>query len=314
MDYRQYPSDHWLEYFRRAGNSSVRPIGGGVEGAIYKLRPGVVAKVWAKRKIADLEAYARFYSDLQSHELPFETPLIRKIYLVDGLAVTEETELHGRSLQDEFEDDRVISERNAVRFVDILSALREIPWFSSARDLPVLGEDRPLMACDQSWPTALGALIRRKYQKYQHLLTRDIDGAEGLVQDLGDAVRHFDVAPIGIVHGDLFGANVLVDDEHRVSAVLDFGFVTCAGDPDFDAAIVSLIADQYGSKARQSEQIMDALLVERLGLDRAKLLIYKAVYALITSGYFSEDGSDGHYRWCVQILNRREIREAARFE
>jgi hypothetical protein len=310
MDYRQYPSDHWLDYFRAAGHPSVRPIGGGVEGATYQLRPGMVAKVWAKRGIADLETYARFYSDLRSNQLPFDTPLITDIYLVDGLVVTEEIELHGQPLQDEFDDDEVISERTAERFVDILAAFRQIPWFSSAVDLPVLGEHRPLMAGEESWQLALTALISRKFQKYQHLLTGDIDGVEGLIQNLIDTVRRFDVAPVGIVHGDLFGRNVLVDDQRRVSAVLDFGFVTCAGDPDLDAAIVALIADQYASKARQSEQIMDDLLIERLDLDRHKLLAYKAVYALITCGYFSEDGSDGHYPWCLQILNRREIREA----
>jgi hypothetical protein len=313
MDYRQYPSDQWLDYFRAAGHPLVRPIGGGVEGAIYRLRPGVVAKVWAKRRIADLEMYAQFYSDLRSHhELPFDTPLIRSVRLVNGLTITEENELRGHPLQDGFENDAVISERYANNFVDILTALRDVPWFSSAKDLSVLGEDRPLMAGEESWPRALAALISRKYRQYQHLLTRDVNRVEGLVQDLIGAVGRFDVAPVGIVHGDLFGANVLVDDQLQVSAVLDFGFMTCAGDPDLDAAIVSLIADQYGSKARQSEQIMDDLLVERLDLDRQKLLTYKAVYALVTSGFFSEDGSDGHYPWCVGILNRREIREAVR--
>jgi hypothetical protein len=36
------------------------------------------------------------------------------------------------------------------------------------------------------------------------------------------------------------------------------------------------------------------------------------VYAVITSGYFSEDGSDGHNPWCVRILNRPEVRAAVR--
>ena len=39
-------------------------------------------------------------------------------------------------------------------------------------------------------------------------------------------VGAYRIAEKGIVHGDLYGANVLVDDERRVSAVLDFGFVT----------------------------------------------------------------------------------------
>lgn len=247
-----------------------------MEGAIYRLRPGRFAKVWANQN------------------------------------VTEELELPGQPMQEHIPDGEVIPEQAAEKLVAILAALRDVAWFDSAKQLAVLGESTPMLAHEASWPAAMASLIERKFDAYRYLLARDVPEADNLVYRLCEIVRAYQIDEKGIMHGDLYGANVLVDDEQQVSTVLDFGFVTCAGDPDFDAAVLALIADQYGAKAAQSEALLDALIPDRFGIDPRKLLVYKAVYAVITSGYFSDDGSDGHYPWAVAILNRPEVRTAVR--
>jgi Phosphotransferase enzyme family len=312
MDYRQHPNEHWLAYFRTTGYPEAAAIGGGVEGAIYRLRPGRVAKVWANQSEGELARYAAFYADLRAHELPFQTPRIERVHSVDGAVVTEELDLPGHPLQEHLTAGQVITEQAADTLVTILAAFRDIPWFDSAKQLAVLAEPTPLLAPGSSWPASMAALVGRKFAAYRHLLTRDVPEVDDLVRRLRETVGAYRVDERGIVHGDLYGANVLVDDEQRVRAVLDFGFVTCAGDPDFDAAVLALIADQYGARAARSEALIDALLLDRFGIDPRKLLVYKAVYAVLTSGYFSKDGSDGHYPWCVRILNRPEVRAAVR--
>ena len=52
--------------------------------------------------------------------------------------------------------------------------------------------------------------------------------------------------PDTVVHGDLFGANIHVDPAGRPVALLDFGFMTTAGDPRFDAGVTAAIVDMYG--------------------------------------------------------------------
>ena len=312
MDYRQQPSEHWLEYFRATGHPTATPLGGGVEGAIYRLCPGRIAKVWVDQSETQLARYAQFYTDLGAHRLPFETPRIISIQNIDGSVVTEELELPGHPLQEHLVTGQVITRRAAEALVAILAALRDIPWFDSAKQLAVLGERAPLLAGGRSWPAAMDALIGRKFGAYRRLLVRDVPDVDDMVSRLRHIVRTFSIEEKGIVHGDLFGANVLIDDQQRVSAVLDFGFMTCAGDPDFDAAVLALIADQYGARGAASEALLDGLVVDRFKIDPAKLLVYKAVYAVITSGHFSKDGSDGHYPWCVEILNRAEVQAAIR--
>jgi len=50
-----------------------------------------------------------------------------------------------------------------------------------------------------------------------------------------------------------------------------------------------------------------SLASARFEMETSVLLAYRAVYALLTSNVYSTDGKDGHYRWCVEMLNRPEI-------
>jgi hypothetical protein len=182
MDYRQHPSESWLEYFRSTGHPEATPIGGGVEGAIYRLRPGLVAKVWANQSERELAKYAAFYADLRAHELPFQTPRIERIQSIDGSVVTVELELPGHPLQEHLVDGQVLTEHAADQLVTILAAFRDIEWFDSARQLAVLAEPAPLLAPGQSWPSAMAALIGRKFSAYRDLLARDVPEAVGCVR------------------------------------------------------------------------------------------------------------------------------------
>ncbi len=93
-------------------------------------------------------------------------------------------------------------------------------------------------------------------------------------------------------------------------SLLDFGFLSMVGDPAFDASVASAIFDMYGPKSRQSdEQVADAVC-QALGHRRNMLLAYRALYALLTSNAYSADGSDGHFRWYVEMLRRQDVRKA----
>ena len=99
--------------------------------------------------------------------------------------------------------------------------------------------------------------------------------------------------------------NIHVDTAGNPVAVLDFGFLTAAGDPTFDAAITASIFDMYGPQAAKTEAILD----DALAADPERRAIYRAAYALATANCFSASGSDGHFAWCVRMLERTEIQE-----
>jgi len=105
------------------------------------------------------------------------------------------------------------------------------------------------------------------------------------------------------VHGDLVPPNILVTGS-RAIGVLDFGFMTTVGDPAFDVAITSSIFDMYGPDAHANEARLDAALHDRFGHGCHRIALYRAAYALCTSTCFSPSGSDGHFAWCVRMLQR----------
>jgi hypothetical protein len=79
VDFRQAHSQEWLDHFARIGHPAARPLAAGVEGAVYRLGDGTVAKVWGRRGIPELLLWQAFYADVAAGGLPFATPLILRV-------------------------------------------------------------------------------------------------------------------------------------------------------------------------------------------------------------------------------------------
>jgi hypothetical protein len=153
------------------------PLGAGVEGAIYRIGAGMVAKVWGRRREREAVRMQNFYAGVARAGLPFASPVILRVAEVNGAAVTFERELHGEPLQ------------KRLAFED-----------------------------------------------------RELD-------------------PLAV--GCLFGQNILVDEAVRPTAVLDFGFLSTAGDPRLDASISAVIMNIYGPRA----PAIARALTDRLGAE-----------------------------------------------
>lgn len=282
-------------------------VGEGMEGVVYALDQQRVAKVWFTASPEALRRTSRFQAALAAAPFTFSTPRILEVAAVDGHTVTIEQRLCGTPLT-------VLRDRGAVGaaqaiFVDVLAELAAGGPLPEARDLPVLGEQAPFQAGAADFPVALAALLARRVRRSRDVL-------DAAVPDLG---RYLEVLPVRlgevdsgrrtVVHGDLILANILVDDA-RPAAVLDWGFLTTEGDPAFDAAVAAAIFDMYGDDALRTELALHDRLVERLGHDRAALLVYRAAYSLLTATAYDPAGRDGHFAWCVRALARPDVRAA----
>jgi hypothetical protein len=51
------------------------------------------------------------------------------------------------------------------------------------------------------------------------------------------------------------------------------------------------------------------VLAERHGHSLARMLLYRAAYAIATACAFSRDGTDGHFAWCAAVLERADLVE-----
>jgi Phosphotransferase enzyme family len=309
----EFVLDHtqlWLDHFSSQGHDA-KPLAAGVEGAIYDLGDGLVAKVWRDRRVAELERMQSFYADVTAAHLPFGTPEILRVEQVGGTSVTYERKLPGEPLQLRLGDeDREISQSAASCVLDVLRALATVPATSSMRQLAVLDEDRPFWADADTFASALLGLLGRRTARFGPVIREHLPDFDHRFAALQERLGSLDTCPDTVIHGDLFGGNILVDDEARPLAVLDFGFLTTGGDPRLDAAITAGVMNMYGPHALSITQELTARFARELGYPAEALLTYQAAYAVATSNAFTPDGSDGHFAWCIAQLRRPDISEA----
>ncbi|GAA1693745.1 hypothetical protein GCM10009745_44120 [Kribbella yunnanensis] len=264
-------------------------IGQGMEGAVYDLGDGLVRKVWFDRRPDDVRPLKAFLDEVP--ELPFRTPRIRKIDAADnGLAVTDEDLLTGTPF------DR----SNLDAFVTVVEALGTTTAGPASKALPLLNE--PFWRDDLTWGEALAALVQRRAEASREHLARDVPDFPKLLDQVTRRLASITLDRLSIVHGDICPPNLLMDGA-RPSALLDWGFLSTAGDNTFDAALAAGFFDMYGADARQRDlALLDRF--ETLGHDRERMHLYRQAYAIITATIYDPNAGDGHYAWCIADLNR----------
>lgn len=307
----QVHTPEWLKYFSDRGYPDVKPLGAGVEGAIYLLEDGTIAKVWGHKRQPELVRMKKFYADVKLAGLPFSTPETLDVEVIDGLAVTFERRLSGEPLQGRLDfEDRSLDAATINCVIDVLRALRGVPATDNMRQMPVLDEDRPFWSGTDDFRIALISLLERRVARFGDLLRRYIPDFDHRFSRITEKLSALDRIPATVIHGDLFGENILVNEEVRPQAVLDFGFLSTAGDPRLDASITAVIMNMYGPHSSAIADTLTAKFAAELGYPEEVLLIYRAAYAVATSNAFTPDGSDGHFPWCVAQLTGKAVSSA----
>lgn len=305
--------DEMVEYFRSKGYSETAFVASGMEGAVLELVPQeLVAKVWWGRSRPEVETLAAFYTDIAGKLGGIASPRIIDVQSAgEDVPISFERFLPGQPLVNWVpEDSRRPDPRAVSATLEVLSAMRGIAGGDGLRRLAVLGEQEPLWrGPDDSWSSCMSRLVSRRLARYGRQLQTDVPDLDELVEAVRAFLRRRDAVALTLVHGDLCGVNILVDEGLRPSAVIDFGFLSSSGDPAFDASVTSAIFNMYGKYARLIDEQVTRELCAELGYELDTILAYRAVYALITSNAYSEDGLDGHYRWCVAMLKREDVRE-----
>jgi aminoglycoside phosphotransferase (APT) family kinase protein len=300
----------WLDYFGRQGHAPTA-LAAGAEGAIYELGSGLVAKVWRDRPVPELECMERFYADVASASLLFATPEILRIEQVNNTSVTYERKLPGQQLQNRLDAaDRDLSRAAIGCVTDVLRALAAVPATANMRELAALDESRPLWDGTDSFKEALCGLIERRATRFGPVICDHLPDFDRRCADLLERLGALGYLPDSAIHGDLFGENILVDRHCHPTAVLDFGFLTTAGDPRFEAGITASIMNMYGPHALSITRDLTGLIAQELAYPPDVLLSYQAAYAVLTSNAFTPDGSDGHFAWCIAQLRRADVSKA----
>ena len=295
---------------RRHGWAPGAVLGEGMEGTVVDVSDDEVAKVWHGRSPDDLRALARFGSALAGASLPFATACALDLLEDGDVVITIERKVRGRPLRPDRDPAPAVVSEDEIRLMgDVLEGLSRVVGSPGLAVLPVLPGEEPFGAT-KSFAESLADLVEGRFRRFPDLLRREVDDIDALVVAVSARLRGLPAAEtVALIHGDLIPANVLVEGG-RVSGVLDFGFFTTTGDPQFDAAITASIFDMYGPQARRSEIALSEAFRERFDHDDDRYALYRAAYAIVTNAYFGQDGVDGHFTWCAQMLRRPDIRAA----
>jgi hypothetical protein len=294
-----------------AGYQTATFLASGVEGSVHALDAGTVAKVWTTRTREQLHRIKTFYDALAATGLPFETPRVFDIVDLNGAHATIEKRLVGRPLH----SDRpgispILTPSDVDTIVFVLRALATARPTPALYDLPPLDEDSSTWTPESTFTSGLIVLIEKRTARFAPLLRRALGDFDSIRDHTIAALRSIPPSTSGVVHGDLIPANILIGNDGEVTAVLDFGFLSTVGDPAFDAAVTPAITDMYGHRAADTQAQLDLAIEFETNLDPRTLEIYRAAYALVTSNAFDEDGNDGHFQWCMNLLQRTAIQKA----
>jgi aminoglycoside phosphotransferase (APT) family kinase protein len=293
------------------GVPGARLLGKGGEGIVYDFHDDRIVKIYRQGSESDLQRLASFQEMLARHGFPFSTPRILEIGRVDGTLFTIEPRLPGETLSGRFSSLSVDQQRLAL--TNYYSALRlinevELPDYAYGRVLPT--EDYPGGAA--TWIDYLDWQLDRSLKKAGADLTQDVDAFEEKAQELRQLLhRHAADAPKRLVHGDYFLDNVLFVHDLQVSAVLDFGAHTLAGDPRLDATSAIIFLGIEPAMKPWSFAYVTALAQEQYG---DSMLPLKDCYDLYYALYFAntELTMPGDYCWCVRAWNDPQRWQSAR--
>jgi len=281
-----------------------------MEGTVIDLGDDLVAKIWHTRTAGELEVLRSFYEAVAGAVLPFQTPRIRSVLGFEGRSATVEDRLTGRPLRpapDTGTKPGVISDDEAACVADVLTSLAGVGVTAEMGVLPPLEGEPPFPTETTPFTHSLADLVERRVAKFRGPLLARCHALDHVAEAVVGRLRALKPGTSGLVHGDLVPANILVDDAARPLAVLDFGFLTTIGDPAFDAAVTASIYDMYGPNAAGAEAVLEASIADRFGYEPERLSLYRAAYALVTSNVFSASGSDGHFEWCMRMLERPRV-------
>lgn len=274
---------------------------------MFRLGSGTVAKVWSSRTEAEITRLASFYDAVAQAGLPFLTPEIHYVSHISDSAFSIERELSGVPLFPDHTGQSPPLDLWRLQCVaDVLSALAEVRPSEAMKLLPILDEPDPLWR-DGNFNIALAQLTARRVERSLEKMSAAIPTIDKLATTLGARLSALDAGPDGLIHGDLIPANILVDDDGRVTAVLDFGFFSTVGAPAFDAAVAADIFDMYGPSKDASCAAMERLMRETFGYPQEVMALYLAAYAMTTMTIFGSSEEDGHFHWCAEVLRRPDV-------
>jgi aminoglycoside phosphotransferase (APT) family kinase protein len=294
-------TDRVPERFR---SDVVRKIGHGGEATVFELTGERVLRVFHKAPDTTITTHiAPFYERLSKYELPFAVPQILEFGEEDGIGYSLDRRIPGRAFHDVLPGLTGADRARALdSYTDAASALAVIRLEGQPYG-EFLFEDA---LQSTTWAGFLLLRLDANYERGRADLVEAIPHCDELVASLRARIEALPDPPKVLAHGDYFPGNVLMDDDFNVTGVIDFGWLTVAGDAALDLASAAIFLDVVrGHQASDPEHVYDRLLAAHGEELRDRIEVYRGWYAVRFSPYKADDAS--LFAWCVSSLERSSM-------
>ncbi len=270
-------------------------IGRGEEARVYALGSDRVIKLFDPAiDPAILDRRESFHAALDASGLPFAVPQILKRGEQDGIRYTVEVRIPGSSLS------QMLPHLGDATREKALLAYAETATQVARIGCPAqrIGEvmSVPQLVADD-WASFVLARAGADLQRNRGRVLPTIDRPERALECLARWLAERPDAEPGLVHGDFYPANVMVDDAGSITGVIDFGGLTLYGDPRLDPACALLFLAGHDGVTVADRQIVSDHL-RRRGLCDGDLQLYALFYAF----RFLHTTREGLFRWCLDTL------------
>ena len=287
---------------QRFGVGIAELLGSGGESWVYALDSNTVLRVFK-----DTSDQSRYLTNLDrlhegcQRQVSYALPKVLEIDAFEGRYYSVEQRIPGRPLSLVLpglsEDLRARALRAYLEAGEELAAVR-----MDSRPFGELVVSEPLT--DESWHGFLQRSMSRSLEASGHHLASDVEDLPRVLSTIGDLLAYVDQRPDKtLVHGDFFPANVMVDDDLAVIAVIDFSPLTIVGDHLVDVAGALMWLEVVEGYRHRDSQVLREMIYERHGSGIDSVLeFYRAYYSLYFAGAKSDDPK--LYAWCVDNLRR----------
>ncbi|WP_088043740.1 aminoglycoside phosphotransferase family protein [Bacillus sp. EAC] len=285
-------------------------LGKGQEAEVYLYDHDRVIKLYDSTAFKKQQILKRFYESMVSDDINFELPSIHEIIKEQDAILTIEKRIVGRNIQKD------LSQYNAEEleaffknYLNTIVSIQNINLKTKMSEYKLLSDyewsERP-----NDWYDFLKQSLICKNNEVKEYLMKAVLNYEMKYERLLKLLSVEYKGDYSLIHGDFYPSNLLVNEEGKISGVIDFGLMTLYGDFVFDVALSWFLFDLYEELGEKKLENYLKMILDTIGYEyKNRIYLYVLFYSIYSANYFSENCSDGHYQWSVRNLNNEKYWE-----
>lgn len=274
-------------------------IGSGWESKIYALGKTQILRIPRPEVVSEAKVRAQAALLANLPPLPFAVTRIQEISRKDDQLYVIEDRIAGQSMAALLPS--LLGERRAAAFRAYLAAAEAMSAVTAAGE--AYGDlllDNPRRS--EKWSDYLTARVRVAAE--DDVLAAAVPDLAGIVTRYIARLDAIPDPPKCLVHGDIYPANVMMNDDLQVTGLIDFGFTTRVGDHVMDLAGACHYLTAYDLSAQADLDHVKQLILTKYG---AEVIDRIGLYAV----WFAFDFAYNHdaaavFAWCVKLIREFE--------